>query len=325
MGRDDILVEVDNLYMYFPVFAGVMRKKVADVKAIDGISFYIKRGETLGLVGESGCGKTTTGRCILRLCKITGGKVSFEGRDLSKLSGRAMRKMRRYMQMMFQDPYNLLDPDMSVGDAIGEPMVVHNLVKGKEYKEQVAELLRMVKLEPYMADRFPSEFSAGQRQRLEIARVLSMKPSFIVCDNPVSALDVSTQTQLITLLIKLQEELNLTYLFIAHDLAIVRNISDRVLVMYVGKIMETANSDELFDNPLHPYTQALLSAVLIPDPAAERERKVIVLPGEMPSPINPPSGCRFHPRCNRAMDICKEQMPELENIGSEHQVACHLV
>ncbi|MFC2072153.1 ABC transporter ATP-binding protein [Chloroflexota bacterium] len=325
MAKDDVLIEVKNLYKYFPIKDGVLQRKVADLKAVDGISFHIKRGETLGLVGETGCGKTTTGRCILRLLKITGGKVFFEGKDLGKLSGRKMRSMRRHIQMIFEDPSKSLDPSMCVEDIIAEPMKIHNLVKGKEYKEQVAELLRMVELEPYMAMRKPHEFSTGQRQRIEIARVLSLRPSFIVCDNPVSALDVSIQAQVVTMLIKLRQEFNLTYLFIAHDLAVVRNISDRVLVMYVGKIMETAGTDELFDNALHPYTQALLSAVLTPDPAAERKRKVIILPGEMPSSINPPSGCRFHPRCNRVIDICKEQEPELENIGNDHWVACHRV
>jgi len=325
MGRNETLIEVENLRMYFPIKSGVFGRKVAELKAVDGISFYINRGETLGLVGETGCGKTTTGRCILRLLEITRGKVSFEGKDLGKLSGKKMRSMRRNMQMIFEDPHSSINPTMFVEDIIAEPLRVHKLVKGKEYKEQVAELLRMVELEPYMAGRYPTEFSAGQRQRISIARVLGLKPSFIVCDNPVSALDVSIQAQIVSMLMRLQEEFNLTYLFIAHDLAVVRNISNRVLVMYVGKIMETANTDELFDNPLHPYTQALLSAVLTPDPVAERQRKVIILPGEMPSSITPPTGCRFHPRCNRVIDVCKEQEPELENIGSEHWVACHRV
>lgn len=325
MQSNEALIEVENLHMYFPVMGGALQRKVADLKAVDGISFYINRGETLGLVGETGCGKTTTGLCILRLLKITEGKVFFEGKDLGKLSGRKMRSMRRHIQMIFEDPSNSLDPCMLVEDILTEPMQIHNLPKDKEYKEQVAELLRMVELEPYMAKRHPNEFSAGQRQRIEIARALALRPSFIVCDNPVSALDVSIQAQVVTMLIRLRQELNLTYLFIAHDLAVVRNISDRVLVMYVGKIMETASADELFDNALHPYTQALLSAVLTPDPAAERQRKVILLPGELPSSIEPPSGCRFHPRCNRAIDICKEQLPELRSKGHEHWVACHRV
>ncbi len=325
MARDDHLIDVENLVMYFPVTAGVLSKRVADVKAVDGVSFYIKRGETLGLVGESGCGKTTTGRCILRLYEITGGKVFFEGKDLAKISRREMRSMRRNMQLIFQDPYASLDPRMTAGDIIGEPLLVHNLVKGKEYREQVAELLRMVELEPRMAERYPHEFSGGQRQRIGIARALAVRPSLIICDEPVSALDVSVQAQVTQLLMRLREEFNLTYLFIAHDLSVVRYISDRVAVMYLGKIMEITNSDELYDNPLHPYTIALLSAVPIPDPVVDRQRKRILLAGDVPSPVNPPSGCHFHPRCRMVIDICKEQEPELRNIGGEHWVACHRV
>ena len=325
MARYDILVEVENLVMYFPVTAGVMQRRVADVKAVDGISFYIKRGETLGLVGESGCGKTTTGRCILRLYQITGGKVFFEGKDLFTVSSGDLRRMRRDMQLIFQDPYASLDPRMTCGDIVGEPIAVHNLAKGKEYKEQVDELLRMVELEPRMADRYPHEFSGGQRQRLGLARALAVRPSLIVCDEPVSALDVSIQAQVITLLMRLREEFNLTYLFIAHDLSVVRHISDRVAVMYLGKMAEITHSDELYDNPLHPYTQALLSAVPIPNPAVDRQRERILLVGDVPSPVNPPPGCNFHPRCSVAMDICKEQLPELKDIGGEHFVACHRV
>jgi len=325
MARDDVLVEVENLVMYFPVTAGVMQKRVADVKAVDGISFYIKRGETLGLVGESGCGKTTTGRCILQLYEITDGKVVFEGKDLSKISHREMRRMRRNMQLIFQDPYASLDPRMTAGNIVGEPLLVHNLVSGKEYKEQIAELFRMVELEPYMAVRYPHEFSGGQRQRIGIARALAVRPSLIICDEPVSALDVSVQAQVTQLLMRLRDELNLTYLFIAHDLSVVRYISDRVAVMYLGKIMEITDSDELYDNPLNPYTQALLSAVPIPDPVVDRQRKRILLTGDVPSPVNPPSGCHFHPRCRMAIDICKEQEPELRNIGGGHWVACHRV
>lgn len=325
MARDDILVEVENLVMYFPVTAGVLQRKIGDVKAVDGISFYIKRGETLGLVGESGCGKTTTGRCILQLYKPTGGKVLFEGKDLTKLKSREMRSMRRNMQLIFQDPYASLDPRMNAGDIIGEPLVVHNLVKGGEYKEQVAELFRMVELEPYMAERYPHEFSGGQRQRIGIARALAVRPSLIICDEPVSALDVSVQAQVTQLLMRLRDELGLTYLFIAHDLSVVRYISDRVAVMYLGKIMEITSSDELYDNPLNPYTQALLSAVPIPDPVVDRQRKRILLTGDVPSPINPPSGCHFNPRCHMVIDVCKEQEPELRNIGGEHWVACHRV
>ena len=324
MAKDGFLVEVDNLHMYFPVVAGLLRKKVADVKAVDGVSFHIKRGETLGLVGESGCGKTTTGRCILQLYRITGGKVSFEGKDLSRLKGGELRGMRRNMQLIFQDPYASLDPRMTAGDIIGEPMLVHKLARGNEYKKRVAELLQMVELEPGMAERYPHEFSGGQRQRIGIARALSVRPGFIVCDEPVSALDVSIQAQIITLLMRLREELNLTYLFIAHDLSVVRYISDRVAVMYLGKIMEITHSDELYDNPLHPYTQALLSAVPIPDPVVDRRRRRILLTGDVPSPIFTPSGCAFHPRCHMAEDICKQQEPELREIGGEHRVACHL-
>jgi oligopeptide transport system ATP-binding protein len=322
----DNLVTVQDLKMYFPVLAGVMRKKVGDVKAIDGVNFYIKRGETLGLVGESGCGKTTTGRCILQLYKITQGKITFDGNEISKIKGNELRRTRKDMQLIFQDPYASLDPRMTAGRLVGEPMLVHNLVKkGKEYDEQVAELFRLVQLEPFMAERYPHEFSGGQRQRIGIARALATRPKLIICDEPVSALDVSIQTQIITLLLRLREEMNLTYLFIAHDLSVVRHISDRVAVMYLGKIMEITDSDELYDNPLHPYTQALLSAVPIPDPAVDRQRKRVLLTGDVPSPVNPPSGCNFHPRCHMAIDICKEKIPEFRDIGGEHWVACHRV
>ncbi len=323
--KNDVLVNVENLVMWFPVLAGVMRRRVADVKAVDGISFHVKKGETLGLVGESGCGKTTTGRCILRLYDVTGGKIYFEGKDLTNVKGKELRNTRRNMQLIFQDPYASLDPRMTAGDIVGEPLLVHNLVKGKEYKEQVDELLRLVELEPRMSVRYPHEFSGGQRQRLGIARALAMRPHFIVCDEAVSALDVSIQTQVITLLMRLREEFNLTYLFIAHDLSVVRHISDRVVVMYLGKIAEITDSDELYDNPLHPYTQALLSAVPIPDPVVDRQRKRILLTGDVPSPINPPRGCHFNPRCQRVIDICREETPELRNMGGEHWVACHRV
>jgi oligopeptide transport system ATP-binding protein len=325
MVTNDALVEVQDLQMYFPVLAGLFRSKVADVKAVDGVSFFIRRGETLGLVGESGCGKTTTGRCILRLYDATGGKVFFEGQDITTLKGESLRRMRRNMQLIFQDPYASLDPRMTAGSIIGEPLLVHNLVKGKVYREQVAELLSMVELEPRMAMRYPHEFSGGQRQRIGIARALALRPKFIVCDEPVSALDVSIQAQIITLLMKLREDLNLTYLFIAHDLSVVRHISDRVAVMYLGKIVEITRSDELYDNPLHPYSLALLSAVPIPNPAVDRKRKRILLTGDVPSPILPPAGCHFHPRCSLAQDICSQTEPELKDIGGEHWVACHLV
>jgi len=321
----NILVKVENLKMYFPVLAGVFRTRVADVKAVDDISFYIKKGETLGLVGESGCGKTTTGRSILQLYKITSGTIDFEGNDLTKLKGESMRRMRRNMQLIFQDPYASLDPRMTAGDIIGEPLLVHNMVNKAGYSEQVNELLSMVELEPRMGVRYPHEFSGGQRQRLGIARALAVRPKFIVCDEPVSALDVSIQAQIIKLLMRLKDEFNLTYLFIAHDLSVVRHISDRVGVMYLGKIMEITRSDELYDHPLHPYTQALLSAVPIPSPQVDRQRKRILLTGVVPSPVNPPKGCHFNPRCHLANDICREQSPELIDVGGEHWVACHRV
>jgi len=318
------LIDVERLVMYFPITAGVIKRKTADVKAVDDISFYIKKGETLGLVGESGCGKTTTGHCILQLNRVTSGRVLFEGRDLVQMKGEELRKMRRNMQLIFQDPFASLDPRMTAGDIVGEPLLVHKLAEGSQYREQVDELLRMVELEPYMASRYPHEFSGGQRQRIGIARALAVRPAFIVCDEPVSALDVSIQAQIITLLMRLREELNLTYLFIAHDLSVVRNISDRVAVMYLGKIVEITSSDELYSNPLHPYTISLLSAVPIPDPVVDRTRERIVLTGDVPSPINPPSGCPFHPRCYKAIDICSEQVPELRNFGGEHWASCHL-
>lgn len=319
------LVDVENLKMYFPVTAGVFRKKVADVKAVDDVSFYVRKGETLGLVGESGCGKTTTGRCILQLYNVTSGKVVFDGQELTGMDKRRLRRMRRNMQLIYQDPFASLDPRMTAGDIIGEPLLVHKVVKGREYRKQVAELLDMVELSPAFAERYPHEFSGGQRQRIGIARAIALRPAFIVCDEPVSALDVSIQAQIITLMMRLREELNLTYLFIAHDLSVVRNISDRVVVMYLGRIVETTNSDDLYTNPLHPYTISLLSAVPIPDPEVDRTRQRIILTGDVPSPMNPPSGCPFHPRCFKATDICKEQVPELKTISGEHQAACHLL
>ncbi len=318
-----VLLNVQNLKMYFPVLAGVMRTKVADVKAVDDVSFFIRKGETLGLVGESGCGKTTTGRSILQLYKITEGQVTFKDTDLTKLKGEGLRRMRRNMQLIFQDPYASLDPRMTAGDIVGEPLLVHNLVERKDYAEQVGQLLRMVELEERMSVRYPHEFSGGQRQRIGIARALAVRPEFIVCDEPVSALDVSIQAQVIKLLMRLKDELNLTYLFIAHDLSVVRHISDRVAVMYLGKIMEITRSDELYDNPLHPYTQALLSAVPIPSPQVDRQRKRILLTGDVPSPVNPPRGCHFNPRCHLASQVCREEPPELKDVGGEHWVSCH--
>ena len=319
------LVEVRNLVMYFPITAGVLRRRVGDVKAVDGVSLGIRRGETLGLVGESGCGKTTTGRCILRLYSVTSGQILFKGQDITLLHGRELRRLRREMQVIFQDPFASLNPRMKVGDIVGEPLRVHGLAGGSTYRRQVAELLRMVELEPEMAERYPHEFSGGQRQRIGIARALAVRPSFIVCDEPVSALDVSIQAQIITLLERLRREFELTHLFIAHDLSVVRNISDRVAVMYLGKIVEITDSDELYSHPLHPYTIALLSAVPIPDPRIDAERKRIILAGDVPSPINPPAGCRFHPRCHMAGGECRQVEPELRNLGREHWVACHKV
>ncbi|MCH8892801.1 MAG: ATP-binding cassette domain-containing protein, partial [Chloroflexi bacterium] len=293
--------------------------------AVDGISFTVRRGETLGLVGESGCGKTTTGRCILQLYKPTAGQVIFEGQDLTQLKTKQMRAMRREMQVIFQDPYSSLNPRMTAGNIIGEPLIVHGLVKGKaEYREKVADLLQNVGLNPYMADRFPHEFSGGQRQRIGVARALSVSPKFIVADEPVSALDVSIQAQIINLLEDLQEQFNLTYLFIAHDLSVVRHISDRVGVMYLGHMVEMADRNEIYRNPIHPYTKALLSAVPIPDPVLDAQRERVMLSGEVPSPLNPPSGCVFHPRCPVANDECSTVTPELREMGPEHQAACIL-
>jgi oligopeptide transport system ATP-binding protein len=309
MAPDGHLIDVQHLVKYFPVTAGVMRRKVAEVKA----------------VGESGCGKTTTGRCILQLTTVTSGGIRFEGRDLVAMKGEDLRRMRRHMQPIFQDPVASLDPRMTVGDIIGEPLLVHKLARGKAYREQVSQLLGMVELESSMGNRYPHEFSGGQRQRIGIARALALRPAFIVCDEPVSALDVSIQAQIIALLIRLREELNLTYLFIAHDLSVVRHISDRVAVMYLGRIVEITSSDELYSHPLHPYTISLLSAVPIPDPVVDRTRKRIILTGDVPSPINPPSGCSFHPRCFKAEGICRERVPELKLLGGEHWAACHLV
>ena len=320
------LIQVRGLKKYFPITQGILvQRKVADVKAVDGLDFEIQRGETLGLVGESGCGKSTTGRAILQLYRPTAGEVFFDGKDLAKLQGESLRKMRRNMQMIFQDPYASLNPRMTVGDIIGEPLEVHNIAKGKEKKERVQELLQIVGLNPYFVNRYPHEFSGGQRQRIGVARALAVQPDFIVCDEPISALDVSIQAQIINLLEELQTKFNLTYLFIAHDLSVVRHISDRVAVMYLGKIVELTDRNSLYTNPLHPYTKALLSAVPIPDPTIEEKRERIILVGDVPSPVNPPQGCRFHTRCPLAIDICKRVDPEFRDVGSKHFVACHVV
>ena len=324
----DALVSVTDMEVYFPVTAGLLvQRKVADVKAVDGVTFSVKKGETLGLVGESGCGKSTTGKAILQLNRPTAGSVEFEGTDLTQVKGRSLRQFRRRMQMIFQDPYASLNPRMSVGSIVSEPLTIHGLAKGHR-KERVEELLQTVGLNPYFASRYPHEFSGGQRQRIGIARALAVEPEFIVCDEPVSALDVSIQAQIINLLQDLQEEFGLTYLFIAHDLSVVRHISDRVAVMYLGHIMEITDRDQIFENPLHPYTKALLSAVPIPDPALERERERIILTGDVPSPLSPPSGCVFHTRCPIVIDECKTETPEWRNVGTaseEHWVWCHRV
>jgi len=323
VGKDEILIEVKDLKMWFPITQGIIiQRHVGDIKAVDGVSFFIRRGETLGLVGESGCGKTTTGRAILQLYRPTGGEVLFEGKDLTKMKGEELRRMRRRMQMIFQDPYASLNPRMTVGGIIGEPLEVHKLAGRKERKERVEELLRLVKMNPYFVNRYPHEFSGGQRQRIGVARALAVNPDFIVCDEPISSLDVSIQAQIINLLEELQEEFNLTYLFIAHDLSVVRHISDRVAVMYLGKIFELTDRDELYRNPLNPYTQALLSAVPIPDPVVEEKRERIILTGDVPSPANPPAGCNFSARCPVVMEICKEKEPEFKEVGGEHWVAC---
>jgi oligopeptide transport system ATP-binding protein len=326
VSSDDVLIQVRDLKMYFPITSGfIFQKVIAENKAIDGITFHVKRGETLGLVGESGCGKSTTGRCVLQLYRPTAGEVLFEGQDLTQLDGKNLRRFRRRMQMIFQDPYASLNPRMSVKDIIGEPLVIHNLYKGRERLERIAELMKIVGLNPYYANRFPHEFSGGQRQRIGIARALAVDPDFIVADEPVSALDVSIQAQIINLLEELQEEFNLTYLFIAHDLAVVRHISDRVAVMYLGKMMELADRNEIYDNPLHPYTKALLSAVPIPDPALERKRERIILTGDVPSSLRPPRGCVFHTRCPIAIDECRQIIPEWREVSPGHWVACHRV
>lgn len=324
VSNNEILLEVKNLKMYFPVTSGVLfQRTVAEVKAVDDVSFFIRKGETLGLVGESGCGKTTTGRCILQLYKPTAGDIIFEGQNLNKLGNKAMREMRKKVQVIFQDPYGSLNPRMTCGDIVGEPLTVHKLTSSKqEFRDKVADLLQTVGLNPYMADRYPHEFSGGQRQRIGIARALAVNPSFIVCDEPVSALDVSIQAQVINLLEELQEKFGLTYLFIAHDLSVVRHISDRIAVMYLGHIVEVANRTELYENPLHPYTKALLSAVPIPDPVIESQRERIILTGDVPSPMNPPSGCVFHTRCPIMADECQIEVPELREVAPDHWVSC---
>ena len=316
------LVTVNNLVKYFPIRAGFFQRVVAQVKAVDDVSFTIKEGECLGLVGESGCGKTTVGRSMLRLIEPTSGKVDFEGTDVLKLRGREMKAMRSNMQIIFQDPYASLDPRVPVGESVMEGLRIHGIGTPRQRFEIAIEMLRKVGLEDYHARRYPHEFSGGQRQRIGIARALALNPRFIICDEPVSALDVSIQSQVLNILKDLQEQLNLTYLFIAHNLSVVEHISDRVAVMYLGKMVELTTREELFINPLHPYTQALLSAIPVPDPRVRRER--IILKGDVPSPVNPPAGCRFHPRCPFAMDICKQTQPQFKEAAPGHFVACWL-
>jgi oligopeptide transport system ATP-binding protein len=321
------LVEVRGAKMFFPVTSGIIfQRKVADVKAVDDVTFDIRKGETLGLVGESGCGKTTIGRVILMLYKPTAGSIKFKGQELTTMKGGDLRRMRRHMQMIFQDPFASLNPRMTVGSIIAEPLIIHGLAKNrKERQERVQQLMQVVGLNPYYANRYPHEFSGGQRQRIGIARALAVQPDFIVCDEAVSALDVSIQAQIINLLEDLQQQFGLTYLFIAHDLSVVRHISDRVAVMYLGHMMELADRLELYNNPLHPYTKALLSAVPIPDPVVEARRERIILTGDVPSPLHPPPGCVFHTRCPSAIEECKAAIPEWRNVGTadnEHWVAC---
>jgi len=303
----------------------VIQRQVGAVQAVDNVSFEIRKGETLGLVGESGCGKSTTGRTILQLYRPTAGKVYYGDMDLTTLKGEALRRMRRNMQMIFQDPYASLNPRLTVGAIIAEPLEVHGIGNARERRERVQELLQLVGMSPHFVNRYPHEFSGGQRQRIGVARALALQPEFIVCDEPISALDVSIQAQVVNLLEELQATFGLTYLFIAHDLSMVRHISDRTAVMYLGKVVELATRDELYSHPLHPYTQALLSAVPIPDPLKEAKRQRIILEGDVPSPANPPRGCRFHPRCPLAVDVCKEVEPEWREVAPDHWVACHLV
>ncbi len=320
--ENDLVLEVNNLKQYFPIKAGLMQHVVGYVKAVDGISFKIKRGKTMGLVGESGCGKTTVGKTILRLNEKTSGEVLFFGFDIFQLSKKEMRAIRPKMQIIFQDPYSSLSPRLPVSEIIGEAVKEHKIVPDKEYDEHLDSVMKACGLQPYHKDRYPHEFSGGQRQRICIARALALNPSFVVCDEPVSALDVSIQAQIINLLMDLQEKFKLTYLFISHDLSVVEHISDDVGVMYLGNLVEYGTKEQIFKNPLHPYTQALLSAAPVPDPAAKMNR--IILEGSIPSPANPPAGCKFHTRCRKCMEICKTVAPQVREVEPGHEVVCHL-
>ena len=322
--EEQALIQVQNLKKYFPIYRGaVLQRQVGDIKAVDGVSFDIYPGETLGLVGESGCGKTTTGRTILQLYEPTDGQIVFEGVDLTTLKENDLRRMRSHMQMIFQDPYASLNPRMTVGSIISAPLEVHKIARGKEKRERVDELLELVGLNPEFVNRYPHEFSGGQRQRIGIARALALSPDLIICDEPISSLDVSIQAQVVNLLEDLQEQLGLTYLFIAHDLSMVRHISDRMAVMYLGKIVEMADRDEIYLHPLHPYTQALMSAVPVPDPDIAETRHRIILEGDIPSPANPPVGCNFNTRCPVAREICFQEEPSYREIKGNHWTACH--
>ncbi|MCT4634596.1 MAG: dipeptide ABC transporter ATP-binding protein [Firmicutes bacterium] len=322
--KNDVLIEIKNLKKYFPINKGFFKKDTAYVKAVDGVSFDIKKGETFGLVGESGCGKSTTGRTIIRLYDVTDGEIVFDGTELGRLSQQELKPFRKKIQMIFQDPYASLNSRMTVGDIIGEPIDIHNIASGEERQRIIYDLLERVGLSKDHANRYPHEFSGGQRQRIGIARALAVNPDFIICDEPISALDVSIQAQVVNMLEDLQKELGLTYLFIAHDLSMVKHISDRIGVMYLGKLVEVSTADGLYDNPNHPYTKALLSAIPIPDPEFSENNERVILEGDVPSPLNPPSGCRFRTRCQYAMDICAEKEPELIDLGDGHMSACHL-
>ncbi len=323
MISDTTLIDVKGLKVYFPIKGGVLSRTVANIKAVDGVDLYIQHGETLGLVGESGCGKSTLGRAILQLIKPTAGSVKLDGTELTELSSSEIRKKRAQMQMVFQDPYGSLNPRFTVGQIVAEPLENFKRGNAKEIREEVARLLEVVGLNPYYMNRFPHEFSGGQRQRIGIARALALRPSFVVADEPVSALDVSIQAQVLNLLQELQGQFGLTYLFVAHNLSVVKHISDRVAVMYLGHVVELAESESMYEMPLHPYTQALLSAIPVPDPTIESQRKRIILEGDVPSPVNPPSGCNFHPRCWKAQAICREVTPPLEEKQRGHYAACH--